>query len=122
MIFLQDQKTINQRQQNQQIPIRRSRRLNKDLEPESPIRENVNPPIPKPVKIKKQKPLLQTTLPEATKVNPTTPTTVENFRKYYEDVENPQSFSGDIKAIANQIPSYRFVERVEKLARRLNFY
>ena len=102
------------------MPIRRSRRLNKDLEPESPIRENASTPIPKPVKIKKQKSLLQTTLPEATKVNPTTPTTVENFKKYYEDLDNPQSFSGDIKSIANQIPSYRFVERVQKLARRLN--
>ena len=80
----------------------------------------MNPPIPKPVKIKRRKSLHQIPPLEATEVTQTTPTTVESFKKIYEDIENPQSFSGDIKSIANQIPSYRFVERITKLARRLD--
>ena len=113
------QKTINQARLSVPVPIRRSRRLNKNL-PESPPRENVQPPIPKPPRTKKQLKIPLTTPQEANPdQTPKTPSTVENFKKIYEDPENSHSFSGDVRSIANQIPSYRYVDRIEKLARRL---
>ena len=113
------QKTINQARLSVPVPIRRSRRLNQNL-PESPTRENVQPPIPKPPRIKRQLAIPLTTPQEANPdQTPKTPSTVANFKKIYEDPENPHSFSGDARAIANQIPSYRYVERIKMLSRRL---
>ena len=113
------QKTINQARLSVPVPIRRSRRLNKNL-PESPPRENVQPPIPKPPRVKRQLSLPRTTPQEANlELTPKIPSTVENFKKIYEDPENSHSFSGDAQSIANQIPSYRYVDRIERLARRL---
>ena len=113
------QKTINQARLSVPVPIRRSRRLNQNL-PESPPRENVQPPIPKPPKIERRLAIPLTTPQEVNPdLTPKTPSTVANFKKIYEDPENPHSFSGDTRSIANQIPSYRYVERIQKLSRRL---
>ena len=43
--------------------------------------------------------------------SPTRPSTVENFKNVYTDIKNKSSFSGDISAIANQIPSFRLARR-----------
>ena len=120
MTYRSGQKTINQHRQSVPAPIRRSRRLNKSLPLESPPRENVQTPNPSPVKpIKRHKSILLPTPNPSPEATPTTPFIMESFKKTFEDIENSSSFSGDIKKVAYQVPSYRYVERIKKLARRL---
>ena len=105
---------------NRQTPNRQSRRL-KNLEPENLKNEKEPPLTLKPQKIKRQK-SIPLNPPQANPApSPTTPVTAASFKEAYEDINNPKSFSGDIKSIANQIPSYRYVERIRKLAKRLSF-
>ena len=105
---------------NLQTPTRQSRRI-RNLEPETPKNVNEPPPIPKIQQIKRQKSIPPPTPPSSPLLSPTTPVTAANFKSAYEDINNPLSFSGDIKSIANQIPSYRYVDKIQKLARRLTF-
>ena len=104
------------------IPVRRSRRLNKDLPLENPINESDKKAMMTP--LRPNKPFLQKALPKPLQqVNQsptqTTQSTPENFKSAYEDLNNPLSYSGDIRAIANSIPSYRYEQILQKLSRRL---
>ena len=112
---------ISQHRLSQPTPIRRSRRLNPNLEPESPKKENIKTQSPKHLKLKRQKSIPPKAQPSSPTASPIIRATVENFKDAYEDLNKPLSYSGDIKAIANNIPSYRLVDRLQKLARRLTF-
>ena len=104
------------------VPVRRSRRLNKDLPAESPINENdkilmMTPRKPNNRTLPKVHP--QPLQPANQSPTPTPPSTPENFKSAYEDLKNPLSFSGDIRSIASTIPSYRYEKLVKKLSMRM---
>ena len=104
------------------IPVRRSRRLNKELPVESPVNESDKIAMMTPRKLNKpsvQKVLPQPVQPPNPSPTQTTQFTPENFKNAYEDLNNPLSYSGDIRAIANNIPSYRYEQILRKLSRRL---
>ena len=99
-------------------PVRRSARLNKNLElnVENDLDKT---PKPTPLKPKRSKTPPARTPPNSPNQSPKTPSTAVNFENEYANLNNPYSFSGNIREIANQIPTYRYVNRIKKLARRL---
>ena len=101
-------------------PLRRSTRLNKN--PETNVKNDPDKTLkPIPPKPRRSKTSPSKTPPNTPTQSPKTPSTVENFKNEFENLDNPYSYSGNVNEIANQIPSYRYVNRIKKLAKRLKF-
>ena len=102
-------------------PLRRSARLNKSPEEnDKKDADKILKTIPtKPSRSKTPPP--PKTPPNTPTQSPKTPSTVANFEHEFQNLDNPYSFSGNVNEIANQIPSYRYVNRIKKLAKRLKF-
>ena len=72
---------------------------------------NPQSPANGPERVLHQSPIPNELISQTPPPSPTRPSTAESFKNIYTNVKNKSSFSGNLAAIANQLPSYRSARR-----------